>query len=131
MTSERDATHRGRLATGLRNNNGRCHLLSQGGRNTPNATENDHRNIKGICQILAQLVLVTVPPLDTCVLQVSVTRVVRQIMYLWCSHHSWSVSYLLCFTTAYLLGYTFNNLLTHLVRHTVIILSVISRLCQM
>ena len=24
------------------------------------------------------------------------------LMYLWCSHHSWSVSYLLCFTTAYL-----------------------------
>ena len=36
-----------------------------------------------------------------------------------------------CFTTAYLLGYTFNNLLTHLLRHTVIILSVISRLCHM
>ena len=36
------------------------------------------------------------------------------LMYLWCSHHSWSVSYLLCFTTAYLLSYTFNNLLTHL-----------------
>ena len=34
------------------------------------------------------------------------------LMYLWCSHHSWSVSYLLCFTTAYLLSYTFNNLLT-------------------
>ena len=53
------------------------------------------------------------------------------LMYLWCSHHSWSVSYLLCFTTAYLLSYTFNNLLTHLLRHTVIILSVISRLCHM
>ena len=53
------------------------------------------------------------------------------LMYLWCSHHSWSVSYLLCFTTAYLLGYTFNNWLTHLLRHTVIILSVISRLCHM
>ena len=53
------------------------------------------------------------------------------LMYLWCCHHSWSVSYLLCFTTAYLLSYTFNNLLTHLLRHTVIILSVISRLCHM
>ena len=53
------------------------------------------------------------------------------LMYLWCSHHSWSVSYLLCFTTAYLLSYTFNNLLTHLLRHIVIILSVISRLCHM
>ena len=53
------------------------------------------------------------------------------LMYLWCSHHSWSVSYLLCFTTAYLLSYTFNNLLSHLLKHTVIILSVISRLCHM
>ena len=39
----------------------------------------DHRNTNAIGQILAQLGLVTVPPLDTCVLQASVTSVVRQI----------------------------------------------------
>ena len=65
------------------------------------------------------------------VLSMTIITFLVCLMYLWCSHHSWSVSYLLCLTTAYLLSYTFNNLLTHLLRHTVIILSVISRLCHM
>ncbi|KAK2148216.1 hypothetical protein NP493_11g11006 [Ridgeia piscesae] len=82
VTSERDATRRGRLATGLRNNDGRCHLVIsylKGAAICRMQLGSDHRNTNGIPQILAQLVLVTVPPMDTCVLRASVTSVVRQI----------------------------------------------------
>ena len=66
----------------LRNNNEGCRLLLSCLKKAAirrMQLGSDHRNTNAIRQILAQLGLVTVSPLDTCVLQASVTSVVRQI----------------------------------------------------
>ena len=63
------------------NSDGICHLVIsylKGAAIRRMQLGSDHRNTNGT-RILTQLVLVTVPPLDTCVLQASVTSVVRQI----------------------------------------------------